>query len=40
LLLDEKRAHTLGEKRAALVAELEALDNEANAAGVPQAWRD
>jgi hypothetical protein len=39
-LLDEARARTFAEKRAALGAELEALEREANAAGVPQAWRD
>jgi clan AA aspartic protease (TIGR02281 family) len=39
-LLDEARARTFIEKRSALIAELDALDDEANAAGVPQAWRD
>ena len=39
-LLDEARERTFQEKRAALAAELEALEHEANAAGVPQAWRD
>jgi clan AA aspartic protease (TIGR02281 family) len=39
-LMDDARVHTLAQKRAALEAELEALDREATAAGVPQAWRD
>jgi clan AA aspartic protease (TIGR02281 family) len=39
-LLDESRSRTLAQKRAALVAELEALERDATAAGVPQAWRE
>jgi hypothetical protein len=39
-LLDEDRAGALAQKRAALAGELEALEQEANAAGVPQAWRE
>jgi clan AA aspartic protease (TIGR02281 family) len=39
-LLDDARVEKLARKRAALVAELEALEQEANAAGVPQAWRE
>lgn len=39
-LLDEARLRTFTEKRAALLAELEVLEREAIAAGVPQAWRE
>jgi clan AA aspartic protease (TIGR02281 family) len=39
-LLDEARVRAFAQKRAALEAELEALDREATAAGVPQAWRE
>ena len=39
-LLDERRAASLAERRAALAAELEALEEEANLLGVPQAWRE
>jgi clan AA aspartic protease (TIGR02281 family) len=39
-LLNDERARTFAQKRAALEAELEALDREATAAGVPQAWRE
>jgi clan AA aspartic protease (TIGR02281 family) len=39
-LLNEERVRLFAQKRAALEAELEALDREATAAGVPQAWRE
>jgi clan AA aspartic protease (TIGR02281 family) len=39
-LLDDARVRTFAQKRAALEAELEALDREATVAGVPQAWRE
>jgi clan AA aspartic protease (TIGR02281 family) len=39
-LINDDRVRTLAEKRAGLVAALEALEQEANAAGVPQAWRE
>lgn len=39
-LLNEEREEELRGRRAELAAELEALEHAANAAGVPQAWRD
>ena len=39
-LLNDERAAELQDRRDALAAELEALEQAANAAGVPQAWRD
>jgi clan AA aspartic protease (TIGR02281 family) len=39
-LLDEGRADELARKRADRLADLEALEQAANAAGVPQAWRE
>ena len=40
VLLDQARADALARKRDEIAAELEALEQEANAAGVPQAWRE
>jgi clan AA aspartic protease (TIGR02281 family) len=39
-LLDDERAEALARKRAARLADLEALEQAANAAAVPQAWRE
>ena len=39
-LLDDERVEALARKRAARVADLEALEQAANAVGVPQAWRE
>jgi aspartyl protease family protein len=40
VLVDEARAADLARRRTAIAAELEALDEEANRAGVPAAWRE
>ncbi len=39
-LVDKARVASLEKRRAALATELEALEDEANLAGVPQAWRE
>jgi clan AA aspartic protease (TIGR02281 family) len=40
VLVDEARAADLARRRAKIAAELEALDEEANRAGVPETWRE
>ncbi|MBM4385129.1 MAG: TIGR02281 family clan AA aspartic protease [Deltaproteobacteria bacterium] len=40
VLLDQVRAADLARRRAEIAAELEALEDEANRAGVPAAWRE